>query len=220
MKKHLKLGIMFLTAIMTVACSTDSSTETENSTEQNVISKRRQSVDFNFNTAMNNVKRELENNPKINLPLDQRTLDGLLAVSGYDSSMKAEQVNQILDDVISAQEIGLEAYINKQRHLKQYTKTMVLKMVKSGYITDLERTREFKQLPVIDQNTLLTGNKLVLDLNINSGLKRMSPVDYGMVGVVGGIGIGTVFCGPPCGVVGGIIGGIGGLVVGLVSNKD
>ena len=92
-------------------------------------------------------------------------------------------------------------------------------MVESGYIKGIEDTKEFKKLPLLDQNVLIMNNKLVLDLEIGSGVKRFGRGEMAAVGVVVGASSGFAICGPLCGLVGGAIGGTVGFIVGIIREK-
>ncbi len=206
-------------SIIVIACSKDTSNESVENLSQNFTLTKNERASFNFNTAMLKVADEIKQNPNIKLPLDQETLDHLLKISEYDGTMKAEDVNKILDEVISAQNYGLEKYLDERSKLGEYTKSTILKMVESGYIEDLKEQPEFQRLGFEEQNILLTGNQMVSDLGVKGNSRQMTPVEYGMVGLVAGGGAGWVLCGPPCAIAGGFIGGIGGLIVGIFSNS-
>ena len=216
MKKIKSLVILCLSLII-VACSTDSDAiqETNNFIESNKTGNS----DFNFNIAINNVMQRIQEDPDFSLPLDQKTLDELLKTSGIEETMEVEYVNKMIEEIIAAQELGLKAYMDQKTELKEYTKASVIKMVESGYIKGIEDTKEFKKLPLLDQNVLIMNNKLVLDLEIGSGVKRFGRGEMAAVGVVVGASSGFAICGPLCGLVGGAIGGTVGFIVGIIREK-
>jgi hypothetical protein len=130
----------------------------------------------------------------------QAELDQYLVLVGEQpGSVSLSFFNQVVGNIGIAETEGMGYFLNQQNY-SGFARSTLLTNSEGEAIPDLTQRAEFLNLDLSEKETILLSNMLVDNLppNING--------NECYVAVVAGVSIGTLICGPDCGVIGGIVG--------------
>lgn len=220
------MGLYLIAAITFTACSKDSTSESINNTENssvNLTIKGAPSVHFGYYSAIKTITSDIESGTIPKLPLSSTDWNYYQSLIETDFEMPLETVARITDESIIAHEVGLKDYMNERMDLKEFTKSKILEIAENGPLLGVERDSEFKNLPELEQNMIVTANTIALDFKTNAR-STASRIDNGwwiaggvmsaITGAVIGWNYGQHCCGTAGAIVGAVIGAVAGWLVG------
>ena len=197
MKKQIIFSVVCLSLLfLFTSCSNDN----ESVDVQELNLKVQNQVD-NILRSAEVIREEVEGN-RIPLPnfSTQAELDTYLVLVGEQpGSVSLSFFNQVLGNIGLAETEGMEYFLNQQT-FSDFAKSTLLTNSEGEVISDLTQQAEFLNLDISEKEVILLSNMLTDNL----------PPDIRANGcyiaVATGISIGTLICGPNCGIAGGIVG--------------
>jgi len=224
MKVFKIMGLYLIAAITLTACSKDSATQSNLPLEDssvNLTAKRAIDYDIQYYTATQTLGSEMQRKGIPELPLSLEDWNHYTSLIDLDLDVAVEDVNQIADRVLFAQEIGLKDYMNDHMELKDFTKTKILEIAELGPVKNLTKSSDFRSLPELEQNMLLSANAIALDYEPYYTRASMGTADRAVfviiiqvtstiAGAVVGWQVGQECCGTAGAIVGALLGGIAG----------
>ncbi|MFT4849586.1 MAG: hypothetical protein ACI83B_002130 [Sediminicola sp.] len=197
MKKQVIFSIVCLSLLFVfTSCSNDN----ESVEIQELNLKVQNQVDEILRSA-EIIREDVEGN-RIPLPnfSTQAELDTYLVLVGEQpGSVSLSFFNQVLGYIGLAETQGMEHFLNQQSY-SSFAKSTLLTNSEGEVIPDLTQQAEFLNLDISEKEVILLSNMLTDNL----------PPDIRGIGcyvaVTTGITIGTLICGPNCGIIGGVVG--------------
>lgn len=130
----------------------------------------------------------------------QAELDTYLVLVGEEpGSVTLSFFNQVMANIGIAESEGMQFMLNQHTY-SDFAESTFMTNSEGEVVSDLTQHTEFLNLDISEQETILLSNMLVDNL----------PPDISAngcyVAVATGVAIGTLICGPDCGIAGGIVG--------------
>jgi len=225
------MGLYLLAAITLAACTKDAESEATidmNDSSINLTAKGGSSSDFGYYNAIKTITSDIESGTRPELPLTASEFDYYQSLIGTEFEMPLETVIRITDESILATEIGLKDYMNEHMELKDFTKTKILQIAENGPAFGIERTGDFRALPKLEQNMIVSANAIAQDFatNARSGFQKTDDgwwiaggVMSAITGAVVGWNYGMHCCGTAGAIVGAVLGAVAGWFVGSAGKE-
>jgi len=211
-------------ATVLVSCTKDTDTiNTSDEQASSVYNTVERAQGFDYATANQRIQDDIAQNGRPDMPLNQATIDHYLDIAGYDGSIDAAAVATMNDEVLIAQDLGLEKYLDSHLKVKEFTTQTILTIVDKGANPDVVNDPQFRELPSNERQMILGANDIAesfykkgrMNRTNGTGDSLLGAVSFGIAGFAGGFGL----CGPPCGIVGGVIGAVFGWFTGADGQK-
>lgn len=215
---------MLMLATVFVSCTKDTDTINNNDEQaSSVYNNVERAQGFDYATANQRIQDDIAQNGLPSLPLSQAAIDHYLDIAEYDGSIDASSVSHLNDEVLIAQDLGLEKYLDQHLKVREFTTETILTIADKGPNPDVVNDPQFRELPKNERQMILGANDIADSFYKSGRMNRtngpgdslLGAVSFGIAGFAGGFGL----CGPPCGIVGGVIGAVFGWFTGVDGQK-
>lgn len=216
------MALYLIAAITFTACTKDSNSESvdyDNNGVNLTTKGGEPSVHFGYYNAAKTLTSGFESGARLSLPFTAADWNSYQTLVGTEFEMPLETVNKITDETIIAVEVGLKDYMNYHMDLKEYTKSKILEISENGSDEAIEFSRDFRNLPEMEQNMIKSANAIAKDFELNArshdaGSRNWIWVVGGVTSAISGAVVGWNYGMHCCGTAGAIVGGIIGAVAG------